>query len=369
MLARLRASIVKEFILFWRDPKTRSMLLGMPIVQMILFGFAANMEVKNVELVVINEDAGRWSAELIGRISSAQFTGGLTHLERMEELTARIEQRKALVAIHFPADFSRNVIDGKTASVQVIVDGRRANSGQVTLSYLKAIAGELGAQLAADGPDARPAIRAEVRNWFNPNLNYRWFIVPGLAGTMSMMVALMMTSLAIAREREMGTFDQLLVSPSTPIEILASKTLPALLGGGFVGIFIIMAGIIGFGVPFRGNLLLLVFALFPFLFSVVGIGLTVSSISNTQQQAALGLFFTIMPIMFTSGFVTPVENMPLWLQYVVQVNPLKHFLIIVQGSFLKSMPATDILANIWPLLLIGAVTFGTAAVLIRQRMD
>ena len=184
-----------------------------------------------------------------------------------------------------------------------------------------------------------------------------------------MVIALMMTGLSISRERELGTFDQLLVSQSTPLEIMVSKTIPAMLGAGVVGTIITCIAVFGFAVPFQGSILLLWAAMFPFVFSVVGIGLVLSSLTNTQQQSILAVFFMMMPLILTSGFATPVENMPQWLQYATAVNPLKYMLIIIQGSFLKSMPVGDIMANVWPMLLIGTVTFTTATVVVQRRLQ
>jgi ABC-2 type transport system permease protein len=287
----------------------------------------------------------------------------------MKKLTEDLEQRRILLGLYFPADFSRNVIAGRPAAVQVILDGRRANAAQVAYSYILAIAREAGMELAATRFGAAAVPQARVRHWFNPNLNYRWFIVPSLAGTMSMVIALMMTGVSISRERELGTFDQLLVSPSKPLEIMVSKTIPALLAAGVVASIIICIAIFGFSVPFEGNIFLLLAAMFPFVFSVVGIGLVLSSLVNTQQQSVLAIFFVIVPLVLTSGFATPVDNMPQWLQYCTAVNPLRYILIVIQGSFLKSMSAGDIMANVWPMLLIGAVTFTTATVVVQRRLQ
>lgn len=369
MFDRLIASMIKEVIMFLRDPRSRAMLFGLPVMQVMIFGLAATLEVRHVDLAIVNDDAGRWSRELIARVSSAEFVGSVTHLDSMAEFTPRLERREVLLGLHFPADFSRNVVAGRPAEVQLVIDGRRANAGQVTLSYLTAIAAELGVELARSDPQFVEPPAAAVRHWFNPNLDYRWFMVPNLAASLSMIIALMITSLSIARERELGTFDQLLVSPSTPLEIIVSKTIPALLAGGIVGFIIVCISILGFGIPFYGSFLLLFGAMFPFVLSVVGVGLVISTLANTQQQAVLGIFLLMTPIMMISGFATPVENMPVFLQYIAKASPLKHFLIIVQGSFLKSMPAVDVWSNVWPMLIIAAVTLTTATVFVQRRLQ
>ena len=369
MFGRLLASVLKEMRLFLRDPRSRAMLFGIPVMQVTIFGLAATLEVRHVDLAIINEDAGYWSREMVSRVSSANFIGSVVHPDDMADFTARLERRQVLLGLHFPADFSRDVTAGRPATLQVIVDGRRANAGQITFSYLNAIAAELGLELARTSPEFVDPPAAAVRHWFNPNLDFRWFMVPNLAASLSMIIALMITALSISRERELGTFDQLLVSPSTPLEIIVSKTIPALLAGGIVGIIIVGIAIFAFGIPFYGSFLLLFGAMFPFVLSVVGVGLVISSLANTQQQAVLGIFFALTPLMMISGFATPVENMPEFLQYIAKASPLKHFLIIVQGSFLKSMPAADVWSNVWPMLIIAAVTLTTATLFVQRRLQ
>jgi len=369
MLGRLLASIRKEILVFLRDPKVRGMLFGLPVMQVLVFGFAATLEVRHVDLAIVNDDAGRWSREMISRASAASFVGRVVHLHSMEEFSARLARREVLLGLHFPADFSRDVALGRPANVQVVIDGRRANAGQVALSYMTAIAAGLGLELAGAEPQFVTPPQAEVRHWFNPNLNYRWFMVPNLAATLSMVIALMITGSSISRERELGTFDQLLISPSTPLEIIVSKTIPALLGGGIVGILVVGVAIFAFDVPFYGSFALMFAAMFPFVLSVSGVGLLVSSLASTQQQSMLGIFFVMSPTIMISGFATPFENMPEWLQYIGQASPLKHFLIIVQGSFLKSMPAADVWNSVWPLLIIAAGSFTTATLFVQRRLQ
>lgn len=369
MLDRLLASVLKEIIVFWRDPRARGMLFAMPVVQVLVFGLAATLEVHHVDLAIVNDDAGRWSRELIARVSAAGFVDSAIQLDSKADFTARLEQRQVLLGLYFPADFSREIAAGRPGDLQIIIDGRRSNAGQVTSSYLTAMAAELGMELARADPLFVHPPEAVVRHWFNPNLDYRWFMVPNLAASLSMIIALMITALSIARERELGTFDQLLVSPSTPLEIIVSKTIPAVLAGGIVGTLTVGLAMFGFRIPFYGSFVLMFAAMVPFIISVVGVGLVISSIAKTQQQAVLGLFFVMVPIMSMSGFATPVENMPLVLQYIAAASPLKHFLIIVQGSFLKSMPAADVWSNVWPLLIIASVTLTTATIVVQRRLQ
>jgi drug efflux transport system permease protein len=367
MITRLKAQIIKELLSFLRDPKSRITLIIPPLVQLFVFSFAATLDVTNVTLGVLNDDGGRGSYELIQRLDGAPFVDRLVFVNNPEELAGLVDRREVIAGIHFPADFSRDLHDGKPAVAQVILDGRRANSSQVTFGYLTRIAAGLGAEIAAASGTVQPSI-AE-RHWFNPNLIYRWFIVPSLSGILAMLIALLVTALSIARERELGTFDQLLVSPAQPLEIVIGKAVPALVLGTLLGCAMITAGVLAFRIPFTGSLLLLLMSLVLFISSMVGIGLVISSICRTQQQAILGTFSSVVPFVLISGFTTPVENMPNWLQVVAAASPLKYYLIIVRGTFLKALPPAEIFANAWPMAAIAVVTLTAAIVIVRRNLQ
>ena len=364
---RLHAQFIKEVLSILRDPRSRMIVFAPPLLQLVVFAFAATLEVRNVDVAVYDQDAGRWSHELVQRLHSARFIAQVRVVDNPAQVRDLLDRGKVIAALAIPADFSRTIAAGGTAHVQVLVDGRRSNSGQITVGYLASIAAELGAQADTDGAAASPAV--VVRHWFNPNLTYRWFIVPGLTGILALFSALLITSLSIARERELGTFDQLLVSPTSTPEIIISKSLPALAIGTALGLFMISAGVFLFGIPFTGSFALLLASLVLFILSVVGIGLMISAVSMTQQQAILGAFAIGVPAVLMSGFATPVENMPVVLQWLAQAIPLTHFLIIVEGSFLKAMPPGDILASLWPLAVIALATLTMATVFVRGRLQ
>lgn len=364
---RLRAQIVKELLSVLRDPKSRFVLIGPPLVQLLIFSFAATLNVKNVDIAFYNHDAGKWSQELIARIGAARFVHRLRPVLSPAGLKDMIERREVIAAIDIPQTFSRDVEAGRPARAQVILDGRRANAAQVLLGYLNAIAGGLGAELT--GGRQAEAASAAVRHWFNPNLIYRWFVVPSIGGILLTFVTLLVTALSIARERELGTFDQLLVSPCTPLEIIVSKMAPALLIGIVLGSFMVAAGVFGFGIPFTGSFALLLASMVLFILSVVGIGLMISSVCATQQQAILGTFAIGVPAVLMSGFATPVENMPTVLQWLSQAIPLTHYLIILQGSFLKALPPAEVFADAWPMAVIALVTLSAATVFVRGKLQ
>lgn len=364
---RLRAQIIKELLSVLRDPKSRLILIGPPLLQLLVFSFAATLEVRNVDLAVYDRDAGRWSQELVARVGAAGFVHRLYPVHSPDELAMIIEQRQVIAAIDIPESFSRDVAAGRGAKAQVILDGRRANSGQVVFGYLNSIANGLGAELGARGQGAGHGV--EVRHWFNPNLIYLWFVVPGIGGILVSFEALLITALSIARERELGTFDQLLVSPCTPREIIVAKMAPALIICTVLGLFMMAAAVFAFGIPFTGSFGLLFLSLELFILSMVGIGLAISAVSSTQQQGILGAFSIMVPATLMSGFATPVENMPLALQWLAQVIPLKHYLLILQGSFLKALPPSEIFANAWPMAVIALVTLVIAMRFVRSKLQ
>src|SRR5574337_1250380 len=282
---RLRAQIVKELLSILRDPRSRIIVFAPPLLQLLVFTFATTLEVRNANIAVYNQDAGRWSYEMEARVGVADFVNKMYTVHNRDQLRRLIDQRKVIAALDMGPDFSRDIAGGGSGTLQVIVDGRRSNAGQITVGYLNAIAAEVGATARKEPPRASPVV---VRHWFNPNLIYRWFVVPALSGILVFFSALMITALSIARERELGTFDQLLVSPTTTLEMIAAAA--------FV-----------FGVPFTGSFWLLLPSLLLFIASVVGIGLMISAVSATQQQAIMGAFAIGVPAVLMSGFATPVE--------------------------------------------------------------
>lgn len=365
-LSRLFAQIVKELLCMLRDPRSRIALIGPPLAQLLIFAFANTLEVKHADLAVLNRDSGRAAFELVARIGSASFCETLRTVRSEAELAGLVERREVLAGLVIPESFSRDLAAGRPARAQVILDGRRSNTSQVLFGYLSRVAGTLGAELAG-APD--PAAATAVRHWYNPNLIYTWFVVPSLGGILVMFSCLLTTGLSIARERELGTFDQLLVSPCTPLEIIVAKMTPALLICSVLGTFMAGMGVFAFGIRFTGSFPLLLLSLAVFVLSMVGIGLMLSAICRTQQQAILGTFAFGVPVVVMSGFATPVENMPPVLQWLAQLIPLKYYLVILQGSFLKALPAAEVLANLWPMALIALATLTAATLFVKGRLE
>jgi ABC-2 type transport system permease protein len=377
-LTRLAAQIRKELLCVLRDPKTRIALVGPPLMQLLIFAFANTLELKHADLAVFNRDSGPGAYELVARVGAASFCERLVTVHSEAELAGLVERRDVLGALVIPETFSRDLAAGRPARAQVILDGRRGNSSQILMGYLGQVAGTLGAELSQrtnlspDGglsPGGGMVDSVAVRHWFNPNLIYQWFVVPSLGGILVMFSTLMITGLSIARERELGTFDQLLVSPCRPLEIIVAKMAPALLICSVLGTVMMAAGILVFRVPFTGSYPLLLASLLVFVLSMVGIGLMISSICRTQQQAILGVFTFGVPVVVMSGFATPVENMPVFLQWLANGIPLKFYLVILQGCFLKALTPGEVFANVWPMAVIALVTLSLATWFVKGRLE
>lgn len=344
------------------------MLLIVPVLlQLAVFPFASTLEVKNNTLAVFNEDAGVESAELLQRLSRAQAFTRILYLHSEREARDTIDRQQALIVLRFAHDFSRSIADGRRATVQAILDGRRSNSAQIALGYARQI---LQAYL-----DDRHQLKNQValstvvvRHWFNPNLDYVYHIIPSLVAIITTISTLVVTSLSIAREREQGTFDQLLVSPLTPGMIMIGKTVPALIVAMVQASIILSAGVFVYRIPFQGSLPLLYFSMIFYILALAGIGLLISSVCSTQQQAFLGVFSFMMPAVLLSGFPSPVENMPYWLQCLDWFNPLRHFIVIVKGIFLKDIDLAILFHFLWPLFVIAALTLTTANWMFRRRL-
>lgn len=369
MWGRLRALITKELLAVLRDPKGRMVLIGPPLVQLLVFSYAATLEVSNVDVAILDRDGGRWSAELVQRIAASPTFRDVVPLHGLPEIRAAIDAREVLAAIHIGPEFSRAIEAGRPAEVQIVLDGRRSNAAQIVSGYLTRITARLATEVRARHTFRIPSDPLVVRHWFNPNLAYVWYTVPSLVAVISLLIGLIVTALSVARERELGTFDQLMVSPLRTHEILIGKTVPPLLIGLFHSTVFVLAAVFVFGVPLRGSLGLLYASLAFYLAAVIGVGLFISSLAATQQQAILGAFLFGSPAILLSGFATPIENMPGWLQTATLANPLRHFLVVVKGVFLKDLPPGEVLASTVPLALIALVTLCAAAWLFRRRME
>jgi ABC-2 type transport system permease protein len=367
MWTRLGALIVKELLAAFRDPRARMALVMPPILQLFLFAYAATLEVSNVPIGVLNQDWGLASEQLISRFERASAFSEIRRYASLSEVKAAIDRQEVMIVVHIGQDFSRNLAAGQPATVQLLLDGRKSNSAQLVNGYV----GNIVRQFSEDFTLGRVEAPSEVvdRSWYNPNREYRTAMVPTLIGILSMTMVLMIVGMSVARERELGTFEQLLVSPLQPLEIVIGKAVPGLIVGVVQGAIIALIVILVFGIPMAGSPLVLFAGLVVFLLAVIGVALFISSLVANQQQAMMGIMVFMMPAMLLSGFASPVQNMPVWLQPVAMVNPLTHFMVIMRGVFLRDMPFWLVAQRIWPMALIAVVTISAAAWLFRRRVQ
>jgi ABC-2 type transport system permease protein len=367
MLFRISTLIVKELQALLRDRQSRTLLIMPVLLQLAIFPFASTLEVKNNTLGIFNEDSGAESIELVHRLSRAGAFTQMIYLHSEAELHRAIDHQAALLVLRFLPEFSRTTSLGKSAQIQAILDGRRSNSAQIALGYVRQILQNyLDDRTASQERNAASGII--VRHWFNPNLDYVRHIIPSLVAIITTISTLIVTSLSVAREREQGTFDQLLVSPLTPGMIMVGKSVPALIVATAQATIILSAGVFIYRIPFAGSLALLYASMFFYILALAGFGLLISSICSTQQQAFLGVFSFMMPAVLLSGFPSPVENMPNWLQYVDWFNPLRHFIVIVKGVFLKNITGHELIHLLWPLLIIACITLAAADWMFRKKV-
>ena len=369
MIKRIMSLIMKEFLAAVQDRKSRFILIVPPLVQLFIFSYAATLDVSNVSLGILNRDSGNLSYELIERFIGSPTFSTLTYYDSPEQIKNGIDMQKVPCVLQFDEAFSRNLLAGESAEVQAILDGRKSNSTQIILGYIDTIISSFNDDLKAKQGVSSVKTEVITRNWFNSNLIYTWFTVPGLVGTLAMMTSLIVTAMTIARERELGTFDQLLVSPLSPLEILIGKTVPGVIFGVGQGSLMVLAAVYIFGIPLTGSVLLFYVSLFFFIASVVGIGLFLSSIAKNQQQALLYTFIFLAPAVTLSGFATPVENMPIFLQKLTDLNPLKHFLIVSRGVFLKELGYKQVLIHTYPLMLIATFNLVCAGWLFKKKIS
>jgi len=368
-ILRVFALVVKELLALLRDPASRAVLIGPPIIQLIVFGYAATFELKHVPFVVYNQDQGQLSRQLVARFAGAPTFDLLRLVHDQKEVEESINDKSALMAIDIGPNFSSNLEIGLPARVQVILDGRDSNTAAIAMGYVQSVVTQFNQeQVVRHGMKPPPTLLLD-RAWFNPNLDSRWFIVPGICGILTLLVSMLTTGLSVAREREMGTFDQLLVTPMPPAEILLGKALPGFLVGTAEATLIILIAIFWFHVPFTGSLLGLYIGLLCFLFAAVGIGLMISALAVTQQQGLLGVFLFMVPAIVLSGFATPIANMPQAVQYITLLDPLRYFLIVLRGSFLQGGNISLFWPQYWPLLTTGLICMILAASLFRRRIE
>jgi ABC-2 type transport system permease protein len=367
-LLRIVALVQKELLAVLKDPRSRYSLFIPPILQCLIFGYAATYDLNDVPYAVLDEDNSLASRELIAHLDGSGVFHRVRNLARASDIGAEIDGKDALLVMHIGQDFSRNLFQGRPASIQAIADGRNSNTAGVALSYVGAIVDTFNADWRREHGEANPPIAVTMRAWYNPTLETRWNMIPSLIGTITLMQTMMLAAMSIAREREEGTFDQLLVTPFRPMEIMAGKAVPAMLVGLVQATNVLLVALFWFHIPFQGSMITLYIGLALFLLAAVGIGIFISSFAGTMQQAMLYTFVIIMPFALLSGLTTPISNMPEVFQYVTLINPLRYAITIAQRVYLEGVGLDRLVPDLWPMALIAAFTLGVATWMFRHKV-
>jgi ABC-2 type transport system permease protein len=368
MWERVKHMLIKEFIQIFRDPRMKGVIFVAPVVQLLVFGYAVTTDVRQVATGVCDLDRSVESRELMARFEKSGYFALVAQVASPAQARDLIDHGTVRAILQVNHGFASNLRSGKTAALQVILDGTDSNTAAVVLGYSAKLAARfshdvlLTRSLRLQGRALPPdLVELRTRAWFNENLESRNFYVPGVIAMIVMLVTLMLTGMAVVREKEIGTMEQIMVTPITPTEFILGKSLPFALIG-FADVLLVTAvGVLWFDVPIRGSLLLLFVATGFYLMTTLGIGLLISTVSQTQQQAMMSTFFFYLPAVLLSGFMFPIANMPPAIQWLTYLNPLRHFLVIVRGIFLKGVGADVLWPQMLALALLGSAMLWLAS--------
>lgn len=355
----------KEFLTILVDPANRITLIIPIFLQALLFGYAASYDVNHVDYAVLDQSHSQASQQILSHLDGSGVFKRTADLQNTAQIQQVINDRSALAVITFPADFEDKLNKNESSAIQVVLDGRNSSTAGMAGSYISSIV----TQVNQERLGSTSSVTVQSRTWYNPNLESRWGMMPSLIATLSMMQTLLLSALSVAREREQGTFDQLLVTPYTPTQIMIGKAIPPILIGVIQSSIILAIILFWFQIPMNGSLLLIYFGLFAFNIAVVGVGLSISAIALNMQQAMLYTFFLIMPLTLLSGLLTPVQNMPNVLNWLTYANPLRFGIDLVQRVYLEGASFAQVKWDFVPMLILALITLPLAAWLFRNRLS
>jgi ABC-2 type transport system permease protein len=366
---RIVTLFYKELLAVLKDPRSRVTIFMPPILQCLIFGYAASFDLNHIPYAILDRDHSAASRALSEAIDGSGYFERVVTLRKASEIPEQITEKRATLVIVVDKDFERQLMAGTTAKVQVIADGRNTNTAGTAQGYLGAITADFAQKWRSDnGYPATSGLQVVTRAWYNPNFETRWNMIPSLIGTITMMMTMILTAMSVAREREAGTFEQLLVTPFRPYEIMIGKALPSMLIGLIQATLVLLVAQLWFRIPFAGSYLILYLSMIEFLAASVGIGLFISSLAKNMQQAMIGSVLVVMPFMMMSGLTTPIMNMPLALQYLTAVNPLRYAISMTRQIYLEAAGIGQLLPEMLALLAIAVVTLPIAAWMFRNRL-
>jgi ABC-2 type transport system permease protein len=366
MFERLKAMLIKEFIQVLRDPRTRFVIFVFPVFQVVVFGYAVNTDVRNSRTAVLDRDSSRESREIVERFQRSGYFDITERVEDERRIRYLLDRGKVRAALVFDHGFAGRLKKEGMAPLALILDGSDANSAGIVLGYASSIISSYNTETVADrlarsGGVARPVgVTLRSRAWFNPNLESRVYFVPAVIAMLVAVVTMLLSSMAVVREKEIGTIEQVVVTPITKGEFILGKTIPFILMGYANVAIVAFVAVRWFAIPIQGSLGLLAFSTGLFLMSSLGAGLLISTVSNTQQQAMMTAFFVIFPCMLLSGFSFPIDNMPVAVQYITLINPLRYYMIILRSIFLKGVGIEVLWRELAALAAIGLVVLMVA---------
>ncbi|HUX09503.1 MAG TPA: ABC transporter permease [Terriglobia bacterium] len=368
MWERIQCMLVKEFIEVFRDPRMRALIFVVPILQLFIFGYAASTDVRNVATAVYDLDNTVSSRELVSRFTKSGYFNVVAYISNDARERELLDQGKVQVVLHLDHGFEDDLRGGRSAPFQLIVDGTDSNTAGIVLGYSNTIVQRFSQEILSQrilrlrGNASQPGqVVLKTRTWFNENLESRTYFVPGVIALMITLLTLLLTSLAIVREKEIGTMEQIMVTPIRPVEFILGKTVPFALISFVDLVLVAFVGVFWFEIPVRGSFGLLFFAMAVYLMSALGIGLLISTVSQTQQQAMISTFFFFMPAVLLSGFMFPIANMPVIVQWLTYLNPMRYVMVILRGIFLKGVGLNILWPQITALAVMGVVTLSLAS--------
>ena len=375
MFERLRHMLRKEFIHVLRDPRMRAVIIVVPIFQVLIFGYAVTTDVRDIRTAVYDLDNTVRSRDLVDRFEGSGYFDVVRRLSGEEQVRDVLDRGTARVVLRINRGFGDDVAAGRTGVVQLLLDGTDSNTASLVLQYAGKIAAGYNERLLVqrfERSAGKPAPVAPValasRAWFNPNLESRDYFVPGVIALLVMVISILLSSMAIVREKEIGTIEQIMVTPIGRIEFILGKTIPFALIGFLDVVLISLVAVFWFDVPITGDPLLLFASTGLYLMSTLGVGLFISTVSRTQQQAMMTAFFFMQPAILLSGFIYPIANMPQAVQILTYLNPLRYFLVIIRGVFLKGVGLSILWPQMAALGVLGAVLLALAAGRLRKTM-
>ncbi len=361
---RILRLMIKEFIQVLRDPRMKAMIFVLPVIQLLIFGYAVTTDVNLIKTAVTDSDRSVQSRQLIESFTSSGIFRVISYPDNDGTMTEYLDQGKAVVGINIKEGFAKDLLNGKKPVVQILVDGTNSNDGTLAMNYAQRIISDFGI-----GKKSRDLVNVQGRAWYNPDLKSRNYNVPGVIAIILLMTSLLLTSMAIVREKEIGTIEQLMVTPMRSIEFILGKSLP-FAAICFIDVIVVsFVGMKWFDIPIRGSMPLLLISAALFLMSCIGIGLLISTISKTQQEALMSSFFFYFPAVLLSGFMFPISNMPEPVQWITTINPLRYFLVIIRGIFLKGTGLAELWQQMAALAVLGTLFLAFSVSRFKKTID